>query len=118
MDTASRHLLAEYWGCDRALLDDAARLERLLRDACEACICEVLAVHSHRFAPHGVTVVAVLAESHASIHTWPEAGYAAVDVYTCGGGDPLRADPVLQAGLMATERELQLIHRGHPPDGR
>lgn len=113
--TRARHLLAELWGCPAALLDDQPFLEAALREACEACGCQVLSVHAHAFAPHGVTAIALLAESHASIHTWPEDGYAAVDVYTCGDGDPHAAHAVLQERLRASQVEVKVLTRGEPP---
>lgn len=67
---------------------------------------------THRFTPQGVSVVVVLEESHLSIHTWPEVGYAAVDMYTCGHGDPERAHEVLMKGLHADRAEIVVLHRG------
>ena len=66
----------------------------------------------HVFAPQGVTGVVVVEESHFSIHTWPEHGYVAVDVYTCGDCHPQRAREVLRAGLAASSTESMLIERG------
>lgn len=118
-----RHLLAEYLGCSRAVLDDPAALELALRGAAEAAGTEVLVAHFHRFAPQGVSGMLIIQESHLSIHTWPELGYAAVDLYTCGGGDPLAADAVLRAGLGAQRAQLVIVQRGpegpvvHPQSG-
>ena len=84
------HLLADLTGCTG--LDDAARVERALRDAVAAARATLLDVRLHHFGPgQGVTGVALLAESHLSIHTWPEHGYAAVDIFLCGGRHDLDA---------------------------
>jgi S-adenosylmethionine decarboxylase proenzyme len=112
VNTSSRHLLAEYWDCERDLLDDPGRLEVLLRRAAEAAGVSVLSAVFHRFSPQGVSGVLVLQESHLSIHSWPEAGYAAVDLYTCGIGDPFAAHRVLEAGLGAARCATVLLRRG------
>lgn len=116
MDTEARHLLGEYWDCPTDLLDDLPALERLLRAVSEASGLTVLSVASHRFAPQGVTVMALLSESHASIHTWPEAGYAAVDLYSCGA-DPTEAHPRFVEGLRAGRSAFQVVTRGQQPPG-
>jgi S-adenosylmethionine decarboxylase proenzyme len=110
--TSGIHLLAEYHGCSQVLLDDTAALETLLREAAAAADARVLHAVFHRFRPHGVSGVLVIEESHLSIHTWPEAGYAAVDFYTCGEGDLQRAHVVLERGLGATCSETLMVHRG------
>lgn len=112
MDTSSRHLLAEYWGCPSELLNDPTWLEAQLRDAAEAAGVRVLTAMFHRFRPQGVSGVLVIQESHLSIHTWPEEGYAAVDLYTCGQGEPLKAHEVLREGLQAKRCDTMLIGRG------
>lgn len=115
MKTDAQHLLAEYWGCPADVLDDEEALRTLVVNASVAAGCTVLSVSSHSFSPVGVTVMALLSESHASIHTWPERGYAAVDVYTCGDGDPRDAHPVFEVGLAATSSTTSIVQRGTPP---
>ena len=66
----------------------------------------------HPFFPQGISGVVVIEESHLSIHTWPEYGYAAVDFFTCGRGLPEKAHEVLKAGLMAKTCEIMFVHRG------
>ena len=78
------HLIAELAGCDREALNDEEFLREKLREAAQIARATVLSVHSHKFTPVGVTAFALLAESHISIHTWPELEYAAVDAFTCG----------------------------------
>jgi S-adenosylmethionine decarboxylase len=112
LDTFARHLLVELDGCDRALLDDQEALRGLMRRAAEAAGARVVADVFHRFAPQGVTGVVVIEESHFSLHTWPECGYAAVDFYTCGECEPEAAVEILRAGLGAQSCEQVVVHRG------
>ena len=85
-----RHALGNGAGIPPVLLDDAQTLEDALTYACTDSGATVLNVARHRFEPQGVTVLILLAESHASIHTWPEHGACAVDVFTCGDVSPER----------------------------
>ena len=115
MDTRSRHLLVEYHGCNRALLDDLKGIEALMRVAAKAAGTTIVKSVFHPFAPQGVSGVVVIEESHLSIHTWPEHGYASVDFFTCGEGDPERAHEVLREGLEAARSEVLVIDRGLYP---
>lgn len=112
METLAKHLLAELHGCDRELLNDAPRLAALMRAAAEKARAHVVGEVCHRYAPHGVTCVLVLAESHFSLHTWPEAGYAAADFYTCGSLLPELALELLRDGLSATRFDVLSVERG------
>jgi S-adenosylmethionine decarboxylase proenzyme len=112
VDTFATHLLVELDGCDRALLDDEAAVRELMRSAAEAAGATVVAEVFHRYAPHGVTGVVLIEESHFSVHTWPECGYAAIDFYTCGDCLPERAADVLREGLGAKSVETMVVHRG------
>lgn len=78
-----RHLILDLYECDQKLLDDYDYLEKMLQTAIRMSGATLLRIIGHKFQPHGVTLLALLAESHASIHTWPEQNYAAVDLYTC-----------------------------------
>jgi S-adenosylmethionine decarboxylase len=90
------HLLVDFWECRG--LRDAEGIERVLREAATACGATVLNVMLHTFGEGGgITGVALLAESHISIHTWPETRYAAIDLFMCGCCDPRAALPVLEA---------------------
>ena len=110
---AGRHVLAELDGIDPAILNDTDLLRESLAGALKqagATVCEVV---SKGFSPHGVTVLALLAESHASIHTYPERGSAFVDVFTCGWrADPAEAVRLLGSALAATRVRAQTVHRG------
>jgi len=110
---AGRHVLAELEGIEAAVLDDPEFLRETLMSAVTeagATVCEVMA---HRFAPQGVTVLAMLAESHASMHTYPEIGAVFVDVFTCGDrADPERAVRLLAKALGAGSVHLSTVPRG------
>lgn len=111
-----RQVLAELSFCDRAALDDARLLEELLAKAAAEAGSTLLSVHVHRFQPYGLSGVAILAESHLAIHTWPELGYAAVDAFTCGEHvEPRHAVQVMEAGLQAQCMTTMELSRGvHP----
>ena len=79
-----KHILFTLKGCPYGLLDDEAHIRNVLANAAHLSESTLLNVSSHKFNPHGVTAVALLAESHISIHTWPENGMAVCDVFTCG----------------------------------
>lgn len=102
MKALGRHILAEVFGCDRSILDDPGRVERILVDAALGAGAEVREVAFHKFSPQGVSGVVIISESHLAVHTWPELGYAALDVFTCGDRvDPWEACHAVVAGFGA-----------------
>ncbi|WP_165825743.1 adenosylmethionine decarboxylase [Actinomycetospora cinnamomea] len=110
---AGRHVLAELRGVDAAVLGDEQRVTEALRRALDAGGATVLDVVAHRFEPQGTTVMALLAESHASVHAYPEASAAFVDVFTCGvQADPETVVDALGHELGATEVRAQVVARG------
>ena len=106
------HVLVDAWRCPAVYLDDAARVERVLRAAISAGGATMIELCVHEFSPHGVTATATLAESHISIHTWPEQGYFAADLFFCGALDPRKGVPALVEGLGAGDHLLREITRG------
>ena len=84
MSVKMRHILFTLKGCKRDLLDDEGWIRDTVYAASKKCKSTLLALNSHKFEPQGVTCVAMLAESHISIHTWPEKGMAVCDIFTCG----------------------------------
>ncbi len=86
MKALGQHLLIELHECDPGTLNDLSAIRQTMLDAARMVCATVIGITEHRFFPQGVTVVVVIAESHLSIHTWPEHRYAAVDVFTCGDG--------------------------------
>src|SRR5918911_1798553 len=102
MKAIGRHIILEMWGCQN--LDSVDTAERALREMVDALKVHLLDLKVYPFSPVGVTAMAIVSESHLVIHTWPEYGYAAVDVFTCGPpGDPEAAMDVLRR-LYAPER--------------
>jgi S-adenosylmethionine decarboxylase len=92
---AGSHVLVDFWGVSD--IDDVEFVAQTLRTAAETCSATVLHIHVHEFpSSGGLSGVAVLAESHITVHTWPEIDYAAFDIFMCGACDPLLAVPVLQ----------------------
>jgi S-adenosylmethionine decarboxylase len=111
MRFAGTHLLVDLWGArnlaDPSLIDDALRHAAIVSGA------TILHSHFHHFTPNGgVSGVVVLAESHISIHTWPERDFAAVDIFMCGACDPHKAIPVLQAAFHPHRVDLDEQRRG------
>jgi S-adenosylmethionine decarboxylase len=108
-----KHVIAELYGCNSGFLDDESYLETALIRAAKVSGATVLDSMFRRFHPQGVTGVVLLAESHISIHTWPEKGYAAVDVFTCGAADPMVAVDEVVNLLDAKYIPKRSIDRGH-----
>ena len=107
------HYCVDFHGCDPEELDNEAFLVGLLQRAAHKANATVLNTVSHKFQPQGVTALLLLAESHMSIHTWPERGYASVDVFTCGQTmDPYTAVKTIKAELKSDEMKLVKVIRG------
>ena len=85
------HFLIEFFGCATAQLDDIAFWKRIMTKAVETSDVSILNEHFYCFAPHGPTGYFLLSASHISLHTWPEHGYAACDVFSCGGEEETKA---------------------------
>lgn len=107
---AGVHLIVDLHGAKR--LNDIEHIEATLRRCVEAARATLLHMHLHHFQPSGVSGVAVLAESHISIHTWPEIGYAALDVFMCGSADPDACIPVLREAFSAKRVGVNELLRG------
>lgn len=89
MSSLGRHALVDLYGCNPEILNDTDYLQSLLRQTAIDLNCTIVQESFHTFAPHGVSGVIVIAESHLAIHTWPEHGYAAVDLFTCSDSTEL-----------------------------
>ena len=108
---AGRHLLIDVWEGEN--LSDVDVIDSALRRGAEAAGATLLHVHLHEFSENcGVSGVAILAESHISIHTWPEWNYAAVDVFMCGGTDPMKAADILREAFKPVRLEIADHYRG------
>jgi S-adenosylmethionine decarboxylase len=109
------HCILEVYGCPAEALNNPERIQQALRDAARVADSTLLDEVCHQFKPHGVTALALLAESHISVHTWPETGYAAVDVFTCGEHTkPEKACVYLVEALQAANYTLQTVQRRPP----
>lgn len=107
---AGTHLIIEVTGGTD--LDCIETIEAAFRECIKACGATLLHIHLHRFSPQGVSGVALLAESHISVHTWPEAGYGAFDIFLCGGVDPWKAVDILRAAFNAEDVKVTELLRG------
>ena len=111
----SKHLLLELYRCNYEKLNDESFLRCTLNKAAKLAKATVLNLISNKFEPQGVTAIALLAESHISIHTWPESQYTAVDIFTCGQNMlPELASQYLIESLGAQEHSLRIIERNPP----
>ena len=113
-DTVGAHVLADFWGCRPEKLDDARLLTQTLRQSARMAKMTILGEEVHKFRPQGVTAMLLLAESHISIHTYPEKGYAAIDVFTCGGGLTQQAIEHLKQVLEPRHVKEVTVQRGVP----
>jgi S-adenosylmethionine decarboxylase len=109
---ARRHVLIDAWGAPAARLDDADGIRTLLEQVIDRLGAKLLDLSLRRFSPQGVTAVAMLAESHLAVHTWPEQNYFAADLFYCGAGDSEQAIQLLVDGLGAVEVRRHDIARG------
>lgn len=111
---AGTHLILDFWDCQH--LDNIAFIEKTLRDAIKSAGATLLHIHLHHFTPNGgVSGVAVLAESHISIHTWPERSYAALDIFMCGDTQPEKAVDVLKHAFKPKRTDIKNHLRGLLP---
>ncbi|HEY4517570.1 MAG TPA: adenosylmethionine decarboxylase [Candidatus Paceibacterota bacterium] len=108
---AGTHLLIDFWNATR--LDDPDYIEKALRKAVLAAGATLLHIHLHHFTPNGgVSGVVVLAESHITLHTWPERGFAAFDVFMCGSCDPYKSLPALRNAFKPEKVRVKEEKRG------
>lgn len=115
IEAVGKHCILELYDCDRSRLDDQVFLRDAIAAAADCAGATLLHLITHRFEPQGVTGLALLAESHISIHTWPESGYAAVDVFTCGDHTmPEKACQALCMELVAGHHKLTSFRREAP----
>lgn len=108
---AGTHLIVDLWGAER--LDELDHVRAALVESVEVAGATLLHIHLHHFTPNGgISGVAVLAESHISIHTWPERGYAALDIFMCGDAQPMKAIPVLERAFRPATVKCDELLRG------
>jgi S-adenosylmethionine decarboxylase proenzyme len=113
LDALGRHLLLELKDCNKEVLNDVDYLKKCLTETAEQIGATVVNTAFHQFSPYGVSGVVVVAESHLCIHTWPEYGYAAVDVFTCGDSiEPSHAVDILVKKLRSENPSYMELKRG------
>jgi S-adenosylmethionine decarboxylase proenzyme len=105
------HIIADVTDCLPEVLDDEDYVVSILSRAANQCGATILGVQSHKFQPQGVTAVVMLAESHISLHSWPERGECALDIYTCGDMDTHDAFDLIMAELRGSLLQHQTIQR-------
>jgi S-adenosylmethionine decarboxylase len=108
-----RHFIVELYECDSELINDTDAIKDVLLESVKISGAEIIRPVFHKFSPHGVTGIVVIAESHFSIHTWPEYGYCAFDIFTCGDSiDNERAIQHVREKLKARAISVSEIKRG------
>jgi len=113
VQSLGRHILAEISGCSFDILNDMALVQEIMINAALEAGAEIREYVFHKFSPQGVSGVVVISESHLAIHTWPELGYAAVDIFTCGQRvNPWDACDYLAERFQATTVNAREIQRG------
>ena len=108
-----RHVLAEFYDCDSNVLNNVELIQKYMTEAAVECGATVVEKKFHMFSPYGVSGVVIISESHLAIHTWPEFGYAAVDLFTCGETcDPLEAYEYLKEKFNSVSASYTELKRG------
>ena len=105
-----RHVIAEFWNCENAQSEQG--LAEAIADAVRGARATLLDLNVRRFYPQGYSAIALLAESHLSLHAWPELGYVALDVFTCGEADPQKIVQALEEHFKPRDTEYIKIPRG------
>jgi len=113
LDALGRHIIVEMWGCCKDTIDNVHIVKEILTKATESIKATLVDVVCHRFSPYGVTGVAILAESHISVHTWPEYEYTAVDIFICSSTiNPHDAASYMAQAFCAKETSILEFKRG------
>jgi len=108
-----RHILTEFYGCNSQVLSDVDMIRQYMEEATRITGATIVQSIFHLFSPHGVSGVIIISESHLAIHTWPEYGYAAIDLFTCGEDvDPWKAYTFLKEKLGARHVSTMEMKRG------
>ncbi|HEX7071783.1 MAG TPA: adenosylmethionine decarboxylase [Rhodothermales bacterium] len=117
MQALGRQILVEFYDCDRDVLNQADTIRNVLLEGVRRSGATIVSDEFHTFSPHGVSGVIVIAESHVTIHTWPEHGYAAVDIFTCGETiDPWIIQKYLEKHFLASNVSSMELKRGLFPE--
>ncbi|MEM3694198.1 MAG: adenosylmethionine decarboxylase [Candidatus Bathyarchaeia archaeon] len=111
------HIVADLLLCQGDVLKDDALIEKTLKKAAEEAGLQMIGITTHKFEPYGVSSVILIKESHISVHTWPEYGFAALDIFVCGG-DPAKALKVIEEAFKPRQTTIIKIERGIDIGGR
>jgi S-adenosylmethionine decarboxylase proenzyme len=114
MKALGRHIIGDFYGCDRVLIDDASFVQKILLDVVGRSGATIINHTFHKFSPQGVTGVVVIAESHVAIHSWPEHGFLALDIFSCT--ERINDRFILQEvalAFKAARSECCRLERGH-----
>lgn len=107
------HLLLDLYGCNPKILNDSEKVEKIMLQACKKIKAKIVRSLIHQFNPHGISGVVVISESHFTVHTWPECGYASLDVYVCGNeADLSEAEGFLKKKFEAKVIQANTLFRG------
>ena len=113
IEQLGRHILVEYYNCDKELLKDHEAIEKHMNQAALEANATIVTSCFHKFNPWGVSGAVIIQESHLTIHTWPEYGYASVDLFTCGDSvNPWKGFKYLKKALSADRSESTEVSRG------
>lgn len=113
MQALGRQILVEYYDCNNDVINDVSKIESMLLEATRRSNASIISHNFHKFSPHGISGTVVIAESHVAIHTWPEYGYAAVDIFTCGETiDPWVIQEYLKEGFESGNVSSMEMKRG------
>ncbi|MEM9921047.1 MAG: adenosylmethionine decarboxylase [Bacteroidota bacterium] len=112
MNYLGTHKILELYDCPSELLKDPDKIEAIMQQAAIACEAHIVQSNFHHFSPLGVSGVVIIQESHLTIHTWPEYGYAAIDIFTCGPIKLSKGIEYLTKKLAAKHSEVKTLHRG------
>ena len=108
-----RHTTADFYGCRREVLNDMEQIQAILSEAIHAADLKMLSIQSYQFSPEGITVLALLTDGHLGIHTYPEVGFAAIDIFTCDSQSmPEKALTTIKGSLVPEKTKNTLIKRG------
>ncbi len=118
MESLGRHIIAELFDCNESFLNDLKKIEEVMMAAAQLSKATIIKPFFHQFSPYGISGVIVIAESHFTIHTWPEHAYAAVDVFTCGELDTQVALDHIKTALGSEKCSVFEIERGILPQNR
>lgn len=110
-DTAAKQLYADLYGCNPDALDDISFIKSLLHTLCDCLKTEIVEECYHKFEPIGISAIAVISASHLSIHTWPEYGYAAIDIFSCQKNIPEEVCRIFAESLQSEHMETHLVTR-------